>query len=169
MRHALASHRKAVVLLALVVLALLIGGEDVVARYGATSVEITVWQDTQNTQATSYAQGALHSVRIFDKTVTDLDFVNNLQIQLDNCVPTIVNGTDAASMSLSYAYQFRFATLGVTTQVYSGNSGTSAWGDLTYALSFPRTYEGIPSGEVFITPDILNTIHDQTGMPVYNT
>ena len=47
MRHALASHRKTVVLISLVVLALLIGGEEVVARYGATSMEITVWQQTQ--------------------------------------------------------------------------------------------------------------------------
>lgn len=160
MRHALASHRKAVILIAVVVLVLLIGGEDVVARYGATSVEITVWQNTD---------GAATSVRIFDKTSTNLDFVNNLQIQLDNCIPTISNGTDGASQSLSYVYRFRFATLGVTTQVYYGNSGSSGWGDITYAFPMPQTYQGIPTGQVFVTPDILTLIHDQTGMPVYAT
>ena len=88
MRHALASHRKAVVLISLVVLVpLLIGGEDVVARYGATSMEIIVWQ---------YTQGAVSSsVKIFDKTITNLDIVNNLQIQLDNCVPTASSGSDS--------------------------------------------------------------------------
>ena len=81
-------------------------------------------------------------MRIFDKTVTNLDIVNNLQIQLDDCVPTASSGGDVASMSLSYAYQFRFATLGVTTQVYRGSSGSSGWTNLTYAFPTHKRMKG---------------------------
>lgn len=77
-RQVLAKHRG---LLVLAVLVVYFGGGYPVSRYGATSLEITVW-----THVTMGLPGqALGSpdVQIFDKTVTVLGFVHKAQLQFN--------------------------------------------------------------------------------------
>ena len=175
----LGKYRRAALLVLLVVL---VDGGPAVATHGATSMEILVWS---HVEYVTLRPGVIpkfpRDVEIFDKTMTNLGLVHDVQDQLDeNGIPPIrvhfaqdrlddtarVPISSCAASPTIYLYQFRFATLSVTTQLYYGQSNCPLWTDSIFGVIpvfafVPRvTLDGM---------NILDALHEKTGMPVQNS
>jgi hypothetical protein len=149
---------------ALVLLVVLVDGGPAVATHGATSMRIISWEYipqgcTVPTGAGSCAPPPNIFKQVFDKTITDMGLVREIQTRLDASPPTTYRHDCPCAF---YSYEFRFATLGVTTQVYDGS-----------ALSpFTVTTLGIPSVGLAVDSttldgvDMLDALHNLTGMPI---
>lgn len=147
----------------LLVLLLLVSGGYTVAKYGATSMEISAWKNNTDTQT---------STKIFDKTFTDLGLVHDAQVQLVGSPLWPPIGGGCANGPTVYVYQFSFATFGVTTQVYNGNYDYGAWNAATLGIGPLGDVNGFGASQVHVAvvtldgTDILTALHQRTGMPL---
>lgn len=152
-------------LVTVVVLAILVDSGPLVAARGATSLDIIVWRHVVQAPV-------LHSdVKVFDKAITEWGLVHNAQDQLDGGE---LSGLDNCTIgSPEYVYQFRFATLGVTTQVYTGSDDCGGWDATSLGISRLGIIDEFPylAGQVAVRTvtldgvEILQALHQRTGMP----
>ena len=63
--------------------------------------------------------------RPFDKTITDLTVVREIQGQMDT-LPSVSGVGSCGGGTIEYRYEFIFAVFGVTTQTYTGNNWCGA-------------------------------------------
>ena len=176
-RAALRTRRtREVMAAALVLLVLLAGSEFAAARQGilhqATSLEIIAW-----THATGWGPGQQRppDVKVFDETLTHSELVHEIQNQLDGTIRGTWNEFAGCTLDApDYFYELRFATFGVSTQVYSGDLdcpwNVTTLGDaIGYATTSLFT---IGSDTVFLGGstldgvEILRALHQRTGMPL---
>jgi hypothetical protein len=152
-------------LVALVALALLVDSGPTVAAHGATSLDIIVWRHV--VQAPVFQP----DVKVFDQTMTDFGLVHDIQDQLDGGAPSGIGSCTIGSPE--YVYQFRLATLGVTTQVYTGSDDCGGWDATTLGISRLRIIDEFPylADQVAVRAitldgvEILQVLHQRTGMP----
>jgi hypothetical protein len=136
--------RLAIVLAIIVILV----GWSAAANYGATSLRvigtrfIPAGMPDTGISADTYP---LH----FDKTLTDLGFVNEIQDQMGGLPRGIEGGCNIGSVD--YRYEFIFSTLGITTQVYSGTNNCALWQ--------VETFGWIPS----VTPTPYSSVESPIG------
>ena len=138
-----------------------------IATHGATSLRIIVWQEA--VYGPPPGQPPIPTKKVFDKTITDLGFVHDVQNQLDGSQVGIALGVGCATAPTSYLYEFRFATLGMTTQVYSGNSLCTGWNITTLGVPTVAQSHGEQAGVTFVKVDgveIMRALHQRTGMPI---
>ncbi len=159
----LGQHRLVVVL---VVLVILVGGGFAVVTRGATSLDITVWS---HQLMLLDGQHPVPDVKIYDKTITDLGLVHNVQDQLDGGTSVSLGGGSCATGAVVYRYQFQFATLGVPTQVYYGQAGCPGWDASVFDIPvvipvFHVAIYGVKLDGKFI----LDALHEKMGMPIQN-
>jgi hypothetical protein len=65
----------------------------------------------------------------------------------------------------TYLYTFRFASDGVTTQVYWGDIGTAAWQVTTGEHETTESVLGAMNAQLYGF-NLLTTLHQRTGMPL---
>jgi hypothetical protein len=172
----LLQHWRLIALLAVLVV-LTAGGYTVGTRL-ATSMEIITWSQFTPDCTGGPPPGPVlpppcplpqTPVKIFDATLTNLGLVQDLQAQLDR---SVVQGQYCA---LDYIgrhnhYKFRFATHGVTTQVYSGTDLCAGWDSVT--LGIFTDFWSISGHLVNVYGDRLDgaymfdALHKQIGMPL---
>jgi hypothetical protein len=153
-RAALGTRRGRVVL-ALLALIALAGGGYAVAEHGATSLRITAWSHVMVYQD---GQPFVPDAKVFDKTFDDLGLVHDAQELLNSESRGWLQKGGCVLASPTYIYQFRFATLGVTTQVYEGNPDCALWECRVFGASSPWTMD--------VSPPTLEALHERTGMPL---
>jgi hypothetical protein len=148
----------------ILVLILLVDGSPAVATHGATSMRIIVWEYIPQscTVPTSVASCDIFKL-VFDKTITDIGLVCEIQARLDDASRPLVN-PGGGMTAPDYVYEFRFATLGVTTQVYHGSEDEGWWDATTLGIPspFPIDAENVTllDGE-----NLMDALHNLTGMP----
>lgn len=131
-----------------------------VTTHGATSLEITVWRSQH------VWNPDVPDVRIFQKTITNLGLVRDVQDQIDGAPEGI--GFCTLAPPTYYVYQFHFATGGYSTQTYEGESMCGGWSTTPFGIAGLLT----PLDEVFFNEttlhgvEILIALHQQTGMPL---
>ena len=149
-----------------------VGGGCVAARqvglHEATSLEIIAWSDVM-----VWTTGEVRPPDrvVFDKTTTDQSLVRELQDKLDG-LPWNSGFAGCVMFTLSYTYEFRFATLGVPTEVYTGNAACVGWTAARFGDLIPDAIPLVLLG--FIDPyDItlhgvrmLTALHEKMGMPI---
>ena len=147
--------RRGWVVLALLVLIALAGGGYAVTAHGATSLEVTAWL-----HAMVWAGGTQPppDVKVFDKSFEDLGLVHDMQELLDGAPRGIEGGCNLGSPT--YAYEFRFATVGITMQVYTGVPNCVIWQHPLLGIYIPIL------GDVGVSNATLEALHERTGMPL---
>jgi hypothetical protein len=153
-RATLRTRRRRVVLALLVLIALAAGGYAITA-HGATSLEVIAWSHVEAWQEGTQPPP---DAKVFDKTFEDLGLVHDMQELLDGAPRGIEGGCTLGSPT--YAYEFRFATVGITTQVYTGVPNCVIWQHPLLGIYIPIL------GDVGVSDATLDALHERTGMPL---
>jgi hypothetical protein len=144
-----------------------------VTTHGATSLELIAWRHVDGIVETQ--PGVVPkfppNVKVFDKTITNPGLVHDAQERLDGLVQDGSFDSCLAG-SVTYKYEFRFATLGVITQMYTGQADCTEWDVITLGnvlgnLRALVLFSGV--GVAYASLDgveILEALHKRTGMPV---
>ena len=147
--------RRGRAVLALVALIVLAGGGYTVTEHGATSLRIIAQPIITGTY---YGQPVVPAERAFDKTFEDFGLVRDAQELLNGESRGWLQSGSCDLGSPTYIYEFRFATLGVTTQVHKGNAECAVWG--YWVLGVPSPWS------MGASPPTLKALHNLTGMPL---
>ena len=130
-------------------------------RMGRTSLQIIAWTYAVRREAPGQRPP---DVQVFDKTITDQELVHDIQQQFDGLQRGVRGGSILAQPT--YRYEFRFATNGVTAQVYAGSPNHVPW-QVTTLGEHPRTdtVAGPPSKSLY-GMNLLTALHVRTEMPL---
>lgn len=128
---------------------------------GTTSLQIIAWTYVLQRKA---GEQRPPDQQVFDKTITDQELVQAIQRKFESLSRNVYGGSVIASPS--YRYEFRFATDGVTTQVYAGSPNHIVWSVRTFGERATTEWVGDPASTSLYGRNLMTTLHLRSGMPL---
>lgn len=141
----------------LVVLVLLASTWFAIGSYTANSMEIAVWLQRGDS---TYVNPNPGDQKLFDKTVTDVLYVHEVQTAL-SFAPKNMGGSCTIPYE-QYLYQIRFVAGFVVTQVLAGVPECFNWEVITFGVPTNAAISQVYVGGV----GILRSLHKHTGLPL---